>query len=97
MLMLQIECNMICWHPDVATQLCIASEDDHAPVIQLWDLRCATSPLRLLERHQRYSIESYIPTNYSQMTNEAAVKLEMNNIEVVLFRFDEVEDKFLIV
>lgn len=31
------------------------------------------------------------------MTNEAAVKLEMNNIEVVLFRFDEVEDKFLIV
>lgn len=29
----------LAWHPSVATQLCIASEDDQAPVIQLWDLR----------------------------------------------------------
>lgn len=30
----------LAWHPAVATQLCIASEDDQTPVIQLWDLRC---------------------------------------------------------
>lgn len=28
------------WHPTVATQLCLASEDDLNPVVQLWDLRC---------------------------------------------------------
>lgn len=27
------------WHPSAPTQLCIASEDDQYPVIQLWDLR----------------------------------------------------------
>lgn len=41
------------WHPDVATQLCLASEDDQAPVIELWDLRFATSPLKSLQSHQR--------------------------------------------
>lgn len=28
-------------------------EEDQAPVIQLWDLRFATSPLKTLENHQR--------------------------------------------
>ncbi|XP_066594870.1 protein transport protein Sec31A isoform X2 [Prorops nasuta] len=41
------------WHPNVATQLCLASEDDLAPTIELWDLRFATSPLKLLQNHQR--------------------------------------------
>jgi protein transport protein SEC31 len=41
------------WHPDVATQLCLASEDDQAPIIELWDLRFATSPLKTLHNHQR--------------------------------------------
>ena len=41
------------WHPDVATQLCIASEEDQSPTIELWDLRFATSPLRTLQNHQR--------------------------------------------
>ena len=49
----QIKCKLTAWHPDVATQMCIASEDDHTPVIQLWDLRFATSPLKVLENHQR--------------------------------------------
>ncbi|CAK1555487.1 unnamed protein product [Leptosia nina] len=39
------------WHPEVATQLCIASEDDQLPVVQLWDLRLAASPLVTLEGH----------------------------------------------
>ncbi|XP_045774423.1 protein transport protein Sec31A isoform X2 [Maniola jurtina] len=43
----------LAWHPAVATQLCIASEDDQAPVIQLWDLRLAASPLVTLEGHEK--------------------------------------------
>ncbi|GFQ92555.1 protein transport protein Sec31A [Trichonephila clavata] len=49
----RLRCKVVCWHPEVATQLCLASEDDHSPVIQLWDLRYATSPLKTLEHHQR--------------------------------------------
>ncbi|CAN8020560.1 unnamed protein product [Ixodes persulcatus] len=49
----RIHCKAVAWHPEVATQLCLASEDDHAPVVQLWDLRFATSPLKTLEHHQK--------------------------------------------
>lgn len=49
----RLRCKVVAWHPEVATQLCLASEDDHCPVIQLWDLRFATSPLKTLESHQR--------------------------------------------
>ncbi|KAL1497928.1 hypothetical protein ABEB36_008808 [Hypothenemus hampei] len=49
----RIRWKMVAWHPEVATQLCLASEEDHSPVIQLWDLRFATSPLKTLENHQR--------------------------------------------
>lgn len=41
------------WHPDVATQLWLASEDDQMPVIQLWDLRYATAPSKTLQIHSR--------------------------------------------
>jgi protein transport protein SEC31 len=54
----------IAWHPDQATQLVVASEDDHYPLIQvrstllilmkkLWDLRSAQAPLRELSGHSR--------------------------------------------
>ncbi|XP_046969217.1 protein transport protein Sec31A isoform X2 [Vanessa cardui] len=43
----------LAWHPGVATQLCVASEDDQAPVVQLWDLRLAASPLATLEGHEK--------------------------------------------
>ncbi|XP_050309032.1 protein transport protein Sec31A isoform X2 [Anthonomus grandis grandis] len=49
----RIRWKMVAWHPEVATQLCLASEEDHSPVIQVWDLRFATSPLKTLENHQR--------------------------------------------
>lgn len=49
----RLRCKTVAWHPEVATQLCLSSEDDHCPLIQLWDLRFATSPLRTLEHHQR--------------------------------------------
>lgn len=41
------------WHPDNATQLWLASEEDHSPAVQLWDLRYATSPTKALTIHQR--------------------------------------------
>lgn len=41
------------WHPDIATQLWLASEDDSSPVVQLWDLRYATAPAKTLQIHQR--------------------------------------------
>ncbi|ENN70527.1 hypothetical protein HUJ04_007968 [Dendroctonus ponderosae] len=49
----RIRWKTVAWHPEVATQLCLASEEDHSPVIQVWDLRFATSPLKTLENHQR--------------------------------------------
>lgn len=49
----RIRWKVVGWHPEVATQLCLASEEDHSPIIQLWDLRFATSPLKTLENHQR--------------------------------------------
>lgn len=54
----QMHCSGLAWHPEVATQMVLASEDDRLPVIQMWDLRFASSPLRVLESHTRY--EAYI-------------------------------------
>lgn len=48
-----MHCSGMLWHPEVATQLVLASEDDRLPVIQMWDLRFATSPLKVLENHTR--------------------------------------------
>ncbi|KAM9702908.1 protein transport protein Sec31B isoform 4-T4 [Dama dama] len=49
----RMNCSGLAWHPDVATQLVLCSEDDRLPVIQLWDLRFASSPLKVLESHSR--------------------------------------------
>ncbi|NXD95620.1 SC31A protein, partial [Chaetorhynchus papuensis] len=49
----RMHCSGLAWHPEVATQLVLASEDDRLPVIQMWDLRFASSPLRVLESHTR--------------------------------------------
>ncbi|KAM6902821.1 protein transport protein Sec31A [Xenentodon cancila] len=49
----RMHCSGLAWNPDVATQLVLASEDDRLPVIQMWDLRFATSPLKILEHHTR--------------------------------------------
>ncbi|XP_031538585.1 protein transport protein Sec31B isoform X4 [Vicugna pacos] len=49
----RMHCSGLAWHPDIATQLVLCSEDDRLPVIQLWDLRFASSPLKLLESHSR--------------------------------------------
>ncbi|MEQ2254295.1 Protein transport protein Sec31A [Ilyodon furcidens] len=49
----RMRCSGLAWNPEVATQLVLASEDDRLPVIQMWDLRFATSPLKILEHHTR--------------------------------------------
>ncbi|XP_058523125.1 protein transport protein Sec31A isoform X23 [Ochotona princeps] len=49
----RMHCSGLAWHPEIATQMVLASEDDRLPVIQMWDLRFASSPLRVLENHAR--------------------------------------------
>ncbi|KAJ8346349.1 hypothetical protein SKAU_G00277500 [Synaphobranchus kaupii] len=49
----RMHCSGLAWNPEVATQLVLASEDDRMPVIQMWDLRFATSPFKVLENHTR--------------------------------------------
>ena len=43
----QMQCSDVAWHPSVATQLVLSSEVDHEPVVQLWDLRFAASPVKV--------------------------------------------------
>ncbi|XP_069557726.1 protein transport protein Sec31A isoform X2 [Brachyistius frenatus] len=49
----RMHCSGLAWNPEVATQLVVSSEDDRMPVIQMWDLRFATSPFKILEHHTR--------------------------------------------
>ncbi|XP_077332278.1 protein transport protein Sec31A isoform X7 [Lithobates pipiens] len=49
----RMHCSGMAWHPDVATQMVLSSEDDRLPVIQMWDLRFASSPFRVMENHTR--------------------------------------------
>ncbi|XP_064631630.1 protein transport protein Sec31A-like isoform X3 [Lineus longissimus] len=51
--MSRIKCKLVAWHPDVATQMCLSSEDDATPVIQLWDLRFATTYVKQFENHKK--------------------------------------------
>jgi protein transport protein SEC31 len=48
-----MKARQVAWHPEVATQMCLSSDDDQSPYLQIWDLRFATSPVRVLEGHQR--------------------------------------------
>ncbi|KAM4703392.1 protein transport protein Sec31B [Rhinophrynus dorsalis] len=49
----RMHCSGMMWHPEIPTQLVLSSEDDRLPVIQVWDLRFASSPLKMLENHTR--------------------------------------------
>ena len=47
-------CRALAWHPNEATILATASENDKCPVIQIWDLRQKMSPLlRTLSGHTK--------------------------------------------
>lgn len=43
----------IAWHPAEATQIITASEEDDAPVLQMWDLRNVFTPVRTFNGHTR--------------------------------------------
>ncbi|RDB18645.1 Protein transport protein SEC31 [Hypsizygus marmoreus] len=43
----------IAWHPDNATRLVTASEDDSSPIIMVWDLRNARAPEKILTGHEK--------------------------------------------
>ncbi|XP_022686162.1 protein transport protein Sec31A-like [Varroa jacobsoni] len=49
----RFRCKAVTWNPQVATQLCLASEDDHTPWLQIWDLRYASWPVKTLEKHRK--------------------------------------------
>jgi len=46
-------CSAVAWNPEVATQLIVASDDDAAPSLALWDLRNSVSPLMELRGHSK--------------------------------------------
>ncbi len=49
----RMRANRLVWHPDITSQLCLASEEDQSAAIQLWDLRYGASPMKLLSGHTR--------------------------------------------
>ncbi|XP_007558432.1 protein transport protein Sec31A-like [Poecilia formosa] len=71
----RMHCSGMLWHPDVATQLVLASEDDRQPVIQMWDLRFATSPLKVLENHKR----GILSISWSQSDSELLLSSAKDN------------------
>ncbi|XP_034049476.1 protein transport protein Sec31A isoform X2 [Thalassophryne amazonica] len=71
----RMHCSGMLWHPDVATQLVLASEDDRLPIIQMWDLRFATSPLKVLENHTR----GILSISWSQADSELLLSSAKDN------------------
>uniref|UniRef100_A0A8D8QRK6 Protein transport protein Sec31A n=1 Tax=Cacopsylla melanoneura TaxID=428564 RepID=A0A8D8QRK6_9HEMI len=51
--MARIKWHSVSWNPDIATQLCLASEDDQNPVVEIWDLRFATTPIKVLQGYNK--------------------------------------------
>ncbi|BFZ64453.1 protein transport protein S31 [Saitoella coloradoensis] len=45
--------SSVVWHPENATKLITASEDDQNPVILMWDLRNANAPEKILSGHEK--------------------------------------------
>ncbi|CAK9779733.1 hypothetical protein CC85DRAFT_76158 [Cutaneotrichosporon oleaginosum] len=43
----------LCWHPEQATRLVTASEDDESPIVMMWDLRNTRAPERILSGHTK--------------------------------------------
>ena len=45
--------SVVSWNPEAATEVLVASADDRSPVLQIWDLRNATMPVRALHGHTK--------------------------------------------
>jgi len=48
-------CSVVAWNPTISTQLVVACEDDLSPLLQIWDLRNKTMPIRELLGHEKVS------------------------------------------
>ena len=46
-------CSAVAWNPAISTQLVVACEDDLSPLLQIWDLRNKTMPVRELLGHEK--------------------------------------------
>ncbi|WCJ18600.1 hypothetical protein M5689_000937 [Euphorbia peplus] len=46
-------CSVLQWHPEVATQLIIASDEDSSPALRLWDMRNTMSPVKEFVGHTK--------------------------------------------
>ncbi|KAK8481088.1 hypothetical protein V6N13_046023 [Hibiscus sabdariffa] len=46
-------CSVLQWHPDVATQLVVASDEDDSPTLRLWDMRNIMSPVKEFVGHTK--------------------------------------------
>ncbi|XP_052211325.1 protein transport protein SEC31 homolog B-like [Diospyros lotus] len=60
--------SVLQWHPDMATQLIVASDDDSSPSLRLWDMRNIMSPVREFVGHNRGVIAmSWCPSDSSYL------------------------------
>jgi protein transport protein SEC31 len=73
--MSKLKAKLVAWHPDIATQICLSSDDDHTPYLQLWDLRFATSPVRVLEGHH----QGILNFSWSQMDSNLLISSAKDN------------------
>lgn len=61
-------CSVLQWHPDVATQLIIASDEDSSPVLRLWDMRNTLTPVKEFVGHAKGVIAmSWCPNDSSYL------------------------------
>ncbi|CAN0863670.1 Protein transport protein SEC31 homolog B [Linum grandiflorum] len=60
--------SVLQWHPDVATQLFVASDDDSSPTLKLWDMRNILKPVNELVGHTKGVIAmSWCPNDSSYL------------------------------
>ncbi|KAL8227828.1 hypothetical protein R6Q57_015412 [Mikania cordata] len=81
-------CSVLQWHPDFATQLIVASDDDASPSLRIWDMRNTMSPLRELVGHSKGVVAmSWCPTDSSYLLTCAkdnrTICWDTNSAEIV--------------
>ncbi|XP_031127310.1 protein transport protein SEC31 homolog B-like [Ipomoea triloba] len=61
-------CSVLQWHPDFATQLIVASDEDSSPALRMWDMRNVMSPVKEFVGHTKGVIAmSWCPIDSSYL------------------------------